>query len=86
MYDMYAMAHTALYKKVKAFSKSDLEHPQKFTNMSSNHKLMRYNKEGKARLGDDFNPSEGPIDPELVMRATVLHRCDDDNGMLFLVF
>ena len=39
VYDLYAMAHTASYKKVK----------------------------GKARKGEDFNPSQGPIDPEQVM-------------------
>ena len=38
-YDLYAMAHTTSYKKVK----------------------------GKARKGEDFNPSQGPIDPEQVM-------------------
>ena len=38
-YDLYAMAHTASYKKVK----------------------------GKVRKGEDFNPSQIPIDPEQVM-------------------
>ena len=69
MYDLYAMAHTASYKKVKAFSESDLEHPENFTNISSHHKLVKYRDHGKARKGEDFNPSEGPIDPELVMIA-----------------
>ena len=67
MYDLYAMAHTASYKKVKAFSASDLDHPESFTNISSHNKLVRYRDEGKARKGEDFNPSQGPIDPELVM-------------------
>ncbi len=67
MYDLYAMAHTASYKKVKAFSESDLEHPENFTNISSHHKLVKYRDEGKARKGEDFNPSQGPIDTELLM-------------------
>jgi hypothetical protein len=67
VYDLYAMAHTASYKKVKAFSASDLDHPESFTNISSHNKLVRYRDEGKARKGEDFNPSQGPIDPELVM-------------------
>ena len=66
VYDLYAMAHTASYKKVKAFSVSDLDHPKNFTNISSHNKLVRYRDEGKARKGSDFNPSQ-PIDPELVM-------------------
>ncbi|KAI4972127.1 hypothetical protein ZWY2020_003052 [Hordeum vulgare] len=68
-HDQYAMAHTASYKKVKAFSESDLEHPENFTNISSHDKLVKYRDHGKARKGEDFNPSEGPIDPELVMIA-----------------
>jgi hypothetical protein len=67
VYDLYAMAHTASYKKAKAFSESDLAHPENFTNISSHHKLVRYNKEEKARKGEDYNPSQNPIDPELVM-------------------
>ncbi|KAI4971453.1 hypothetical protein ZWY2020_002367 [Hordeum vulgare] len=63
------MAHTATYKKVKALSESDLEHPENFTNISSHHKLVKYRDHGKARKGENFNPSEGPIDPELVMIA-----------------
>ncbi|KAI5015461.1 hypothetical protein ZWY2020_056851 [Hordeum vulgare] len=51
MYDMYVMAHTASYKKVKAFSESDLEHPENFTNISSHHKLVKYIDHGKARKG-----------------------------------
>jgi hypothetical protein len=69
MYDLYAMAHTASYKKVKAFSESDLDDPLKFSNISSHNKLVRYRDEGKARKGEDFNPSQEPIDPELVMIA-----------------
>ncbi|KAI4987344.1 hypothetical protein ZWY2020_020144 [Hordeum vulgare] len=69
MYDLYEMAHTASYKKVKAFSESDLEHRENFTNITSHHKLVKYRDHGKARKGEDFNPSEGPIDPELVMIA-----------------
>ena len=66
-YDLYAMAHTASYKKVKAFSLSDLDDANNFTNISSHNKLVKYRDEGKARKGEDFNPSQGPIDPELVM-------------------
>ena len=69
MYYLYAMAHNAAYKKVKAFSESDLDDANNFTNISSHNKLVRYRDEGKARKGEDFNPSEGPIDPELVMIA-----------------
>src|SRR3954471_19344731 len=61
------MAHTASYKKVKAFSRSDLDDANNFTNISSHNKLVRYKDEGKARKGEDFNPSQGPIGPELVM-------------------
>ena len=67
MYDLYAMAHTASYKKVKAFSASDLEHPENFTNISSHKKLVRYRDEEESRKREDFSPSQGPIDPELVM-------------------
>ncbi|KAI4988651.1 hypothetical protein ZWY2020_035891 [Hordeum vulgare] len=38
---MKAMAHTASYKKVKAFSESDLEHPENFTNISFHYKLVK---------------------------------------------
>ncbi|KAI5001111.1 hypothetical protein ZWY2020_011070 [Hordeum vulgare] len=69
MYDLDAMAHTASYKKVKAFSEFDLEYPENFTNISSHDKLVKYRDHGKARKREDFNPSEGPIDPELVMIA-----------------
>ncbi|XP_073355658.1 uncharacterized protein [Aegilops tauschii subsp. strangulata] len=67
VYDLYAMAHTASFKKVKAFSQSDLDDANNFTNISSHNKLVRYRDEGKVRKGVDFNPSQGPIDPELVM-------------------
>ena len=67
VYDLYAMAHTASYKKVKAFSPFDLDDANNFTNISSHDKLVKYRDEGKARNGEDFNPSQGPIDPELVM-------------------
>ncbi|XBI54735.1 hypothetical protein VPH35_036694 [Triticum aestivum] len=69
VYDLYAMAHTASYKKVKAFSPSDLDDPNNFTNISSHDKLVKYRDQGKARKGEDFNLSQGPIDPELVMIA-----------------
>ncbi|KAI5007504.1 hypothetical protein ZWY2020_051252 [Hordeum vulgare] len=58
-------------KKVKAFSESDLEHRENFTNFSSHHKLVKYKDNGKERKGEDFNPSQGPIDPELVMIAGI---------------
>jgi hypothetical protein len=61
------MAHSAPYKKAKAFSESDLDHPETFTNISSRNKLVRYRDEGKARKGEDFNPSQDPFDTELVM-------------------
>ena len=67
MFDLYGMAHTAKYKKAKAFSESDLDHPESFTNISSHNKLVRYKDERKARKGEDFNPSRQPLDPELVM-------------------
>ena len=67
MYDLYAMPHTTLYKKAKSFSMSDLDHPENFTNISSHDKLVRYRDEGKARKGEEFNPSQGPIDKELLM-------------------
>ncbi|KAI5012806.1 hypothetical protein ZWY2020_025072 [Hordeum vulgare] len=67
LYDLYGMAHTASYKKSKAFSESDLDDPNNFTNISSHHKLMTYRDTGKATKGDDFNPSQEPLDPELVM-------------------
>ena len=67
VYDLYAMAHTASYKKVKAFSLSDLDNANNFTNISSHDKLVKYRDEGKVRKGEDFNPSQGPIDPELLM-------------------
>ena len=61
------MAHTAPYKKAKAFSEDDLDHPESFTNISSHNKLVRYRDFGKAMKGEDFNPSQSPFDPELVM-------------------
>ena len=67
VFDLYAMDHTAPYKKAKAFSTSDLDHPENFTNISSHHKLVKYTHEGKTRKGDDFNPSQDPFDTELVM-------------------
>ena len=68
VYDLYAMAHTASYKKVKAFSPYDLDDANNFTNISSHDKLVKYRDKGKARKGKerkgkDFNPSQGPIDP-----------------------
>ena len=67
VYDLYAMAHTGPYKKVKAFSASDLDDPKNFTNISAHDKLVQYRDQGKARKGEDFNPSQGPIDTELLM-------------------
>uniref|UniRef100_A0A8I6YKP1 Uncharacterized protein n=1 Tax=Hordeum vulgare subsp. vulgare TaxID=112509 RepID=A0A8I6YKP1_HORVV len=67
LYDLYGMAHTASYKKAKAFSESDLDDPNNFTNISSHHKLVAYRDAEKATKGDDFNPSQEPLDPELVM-------------------
>ena len=67
LYDLYAMAHMAPFKKAKAFSEDDLDHPESFTNISSHNKLVRYRDFGKATKGDDFNPSQSPFDTELVM-------------------
>jgi hypothetical protein len=67
LFDLYAMAHTAPYKKAKAFSEDDLDDPESFSNISSHNKLVRYRDEGKTRKGEDFNPSQSPFDPELVM-------------------
>ena len=67
MYDLYAMDHTAPYKKANAFSESDLDHPESFTNISSHNKLVRYRDIGKTRKGEDFNPSQSPFDLEIVM-------------------
>ena len=67
VYDLYAMAHTGPYKKVKAFSASDLDDPKNFTNISAHDKLVQYRDQGKARKGEDFNPSQGPIDTKLLM-------------------
>lgn len=67
MYDLYAMAHTASYKKVKAFSESDLEHPENFTNISSHDKLVKYRDHGEARKGEDFNLSQEPLDLKMLM-------------------
>ena len=61
------MAHMAPFKKAKAFSEDDLDHPESFTNISSHNKLVRYRDVGKTRKGEDFNPSQSPFDPELVM-------------------
>ena len=61
------MAHTAPYKKAKAFSKDDLDHLESFTNISSHNKLVRYRDWWKATKGDDFNPSQSHFDTELVM-------------------
>src|SRR5215216_862138 len=61
------MAHTAPYKKAKAISESDLDHPESFTNISSRNKLVRYKDFGKATKGEDFNSSQSAFDPELVM-------------------
>ena len=61
------MAHSAPYKKAKAFSEDDLDHPESFTNISSHDKLVRYRDWGKKMKGEDFNPSQSPFDPELVM-------------------
>ena len=67
LFDLYAMSNTASYKKAKAFSEDDLDHPGCFSNISSHNKLVRYRDEGKTRKGEDFNPSQSPFDPELVM-------------------
>ena len=60
LYDLYGMAHTASYKKAKAFSESDLDDPNNFANISSHHKIVKYRDTGKAWKGEDFNPSQEP--------------------------
>ena len=67
LYDLYAMAHSAPYKKAKAFSEDDPDHPEGFTKISSHDKLVRYRDWGKKMKGEDFNPSQSPFDPELMM-------------------
>ena len=57
----------APYKKAKPFTESDLDDPESFTNKTSHHKIVSYIDEGKARKGEDFNPSQDPFDTELVM-------------------
>ena len=61
------MAHSAPYKKAKAFSEDDLDHPESSTNISSHDKLVRYRDWGKKMKGEEFNPSQSPFGPELVM-------------------
>jgi len=53
---------SAIKPKVKAFSLSDLDDANNFTNISYHDKLVKYRDQGKARKGEDFNPSQGPID------------------------
>ena len=67
VFDLYAMAHTIPFKKAEAFFVSDLDNPKNFTNISAHDKLVQYRDQGKARKGEDFNPSQGPIDTELLM-------------------
>ncbi|KAI4987605.1 hypothetical protein ZWY2020_020405 [Hordeum vulgare] len=67
LYDLYGMAHTASYKKAKALFDSDLDDQNNLTNILSHHKLMKYRDTGKAWKGEDFNLSQEPLDPELVM-------------------
>ena len=67
LYDLYDMAHSAPFNKAKTFSKDDLDHLESFTNISSFDKLVRYIDWGKKMKGEDFNPSQSPFDPELVM-------------------
>ena len=51
VYDLYAMAHTGSYKKVKAFSASDLDDPKNFTNISTHDKLVQYRDRGRRGKG-----------------------------------
>ena len=64
------MVHMAPFKKAKAFSDDDPDHPESFTNISSHNKLVRYRDFGKAMKGEDFSPSQSPFDPELVMLSS----------------
>ena len=61
VYDLYAMAHTGSFKKVKAFSQSDLDDANNFTNISSHNKLVRYRDEGKARKGRTLTRARVPL-------------------------
>ena len=61
VYDVYAMAHTASFKKVKAFSPSDLNDANNFTNISSHDKLVKYRDEGKARKGGTLTRARVPL-------------------------
>ena len=54
VYDLYAMAHIGPYKKVKAFSMSDLDDLKNFTNISTHDKLVQYRDQGKARKWEDL--------------------------------
>ena len=65
--NIYAMAHMAPLKKAKAFSEDDLDHLESFTNISCHNKLVKYGDIGKTRKGEDFNPSQSPFDPKIVM-------------------
>ncbi|XP_048572946.1 uncharacterized protein LOC125553193 isoform X2 [Triticum urartu] len=51
LFDLYAMAHSAPYKKAKAFSESDLDDPKNFTNRASHNKLVRRH-HGLLAIGD----------------------------------
>ena len=58
LYDLYAMAHMAPFKKAKAFSEDDLDHPESFTNISSHNKLVMLSgdgrKHGSVAIGDEL--------------------------------
>ena len=61
MYDLYAMAHTASFKKVKAFSQSDLDDANNFTNISSHNKLVRYEMRGRQGKGRTLTRARVPL-------------------------
>ena len=61
VYDLYAMAHTASFKKVKAFSPSDLDDANNFTNISSHDKLMKYRDEGNRGKGRTLARARVPL-------------------------
>ena len=56
MYDLYGLAHTASYKKANALSKTDLDKPETFTNISAYNKLKKYREVAKEKYADDYNP------------------------------
>nr|XP_045083621.1 uncharacterized protein LOC123493691 [Aegilops tauschii subsp. strangulata] len=68
LFDLYAMAHSAPYKKAKAFSESDLDDPKNFTNHAYHNKLVRYRDEGKSMC--EKNGQTPPLMPVIAPADT----------------